>query len=360
MVGVAMVATALAASLGASGEVFARGRWENVIAPRSSGRARLAPAVSEVGGQREPREVETPRPRPPASARATAAASSSAPAYSSSYREERDSSTIATPRVSSRVLEHAAGDRLREALAAAQDDPKSTARISRLIAAAAAEARRNKALADRVWYWRDPFSPNPRRAIVLSMEAQLEMQVAAARLEVARARVEANAARLEAAQAHVEAAHARLEAARAQGPGARNGAVAARHDSRLARPTGDDDAPARTARRAPALAPAGGATPADSNRGGDSARVRRRVAAPRSVSASTSETALARNEGAAAAASSRHRDIGAARAAASAPEAPAPTPSPSPATWRSRDPRGIVVVPINTPVAALPKPAARR
>jgi len=80
MVGVA-IATALAASLGASGEVFARGRWQNVIAPRASGRARLAPAVSEIGGQREPREVEKPRPRPPATV-ASSSPSSSASAYS--------------------------------------------------------------------------------------------------------------------------------------------------------------------------------------------------------------------------------------------------------------------------------------
>ena len=339
MVGVAF-ATALAVGLGAPGAVFARGRWENVIAPASRGRARPAPAPSDNGGMEKVR----------VSARASTPAS-----YS--YREDRDSSASDSPRVSSRMLEHAAGDRLREALAAAQDDPKSAARISRLIAQAAAEARRNKALADRVWYWRDPFSANPRRPIVLSMEAQLEMQVAAARLEVARARVESNAARVEAATAHVEAARARLDAARAQGAAGRNGSVAARHDSRLARPSDDDDAPARNARRPASTAPA--SAPGES-RAGDPIRVRRRALAPRSLGSSSPETALARNEGVGARAASRHRDIGAARSPATAggaPEAPAADPT----SLRSRDPRGIVVVPINTPVAALPtKPAARR
>ncbi|HET6148938.1 MAG TPA: hypothetical protein VFH68_15480 [Polyangia bacterium] len=361
-VGIA-IATALAGGLGVPSGAFARSRWENVIAPAARGRVRPAPApaASDASDEREPR-VEKVRASSAAAARATAA-SYSAPAPSYSYREDRDDAAAADrARVSSRMLEHAAGDRLREALAAAGDDPRSTARISRLITLAAAEARRNKALADRVWYWRDPFSPNPRRAIVLSLETQLEMQVAAARLEAARARVESNAARLEAAQAHVEAARARLEAARAQGPSARNGAVAARHDSRLARPAGEDDAPPRTARRSPTVAPTAPAAGGDA-RGGDSARVRRRAATPRSVSSSpTSETALARNEntGAAARATERHRDIdGAGSLGAPAAAAGPEDSSASPTGWRSRDPRGIVVVPMNTPVADLPRPAAR-
>src|SRR5206468_2001322 len=115
-VGIA-IATALAGALGAPSGVFARSRWEQVIAPAArGGRARLAPAASDIGGQRETRDVEKARPSPSAAARATAA-SDSAPAYS--HREDRDSGAADHPRVSSRMQEHAAGDRLREALAAA-------------------------------------------------------------------------------------------------------------------------------------------------------------------------------------------------------------------------------------------------
>jgi hypothetical protein len=75
------------------------------------------------------------------------------------------------------------------------------------------------------------------------------------------------------------------------------------------------------------------------------------------------KTALAHNE-AASAPGNRHRDIGAARAVA-APAAVTPAtdseePSTDPATWRSSDPRGIVVVPINTAAPARPTLAGRR
>jgi hypothetical protein len=341
---VVTAALTLAVGLVAPGGVFARGRWQDVISPANRGRVRLAVPTGDNAAPERPRSLA------PAEPRATARARAPAPVV-----EDRDT-TPATPRVSARVLDHAAGDRLREALAAAQDDPKSAGRISRLIAQAAAEARRNKALSDRVWYWRDPFSPNPRQAIVLTLEAQLEMQLAAARQEAARARVESNAARTEAAMAHVEAARARLDAARAQraqgatgaqsapGSSARNGAMVAHHDSQSARAAEGSLAPsARTPRRAPHPA-SPGAGPGESR---DDAR---RRPARRSVAAA-SETALARNDSAGAGAI-RHRDIGTPHTGGGAE-----SPSTDPATWRSNDPRGIVVVPINnnTPVAALPR-----
>ena len=93
------IATVLAGGLGMPSGAFARGRWENVIAPAArGGRARLAPAASDVGVQRETREVEKVRPNPAAAARATAA---TYPAPASSYREYREArvETLAAPAV---------------------------------------------------------------------------------------------------------------------------------------------------------------------------------------------------------------------------------------------------------------------
>jgi hypothetical protein len=333
MVAVSM-ATTLAFVAGAPGNAIARGRWQDIISPASHGHARVAPVPASV----ERQLLEGPRAPVPLRAaatrrRATAPQPEPAPAPDA---ERRMAKFNDQPRPS-RVVDHAAGDRLREALAAAQDDPKSVARINRLIAAAAAEARRNKALGERVWYWRDPFAPNPRRAIVLSLETQLEMQLWQARQEAARARIESVAARHEAAMALVEAARARSVAARAQGPLGRNGAMVARQN-RGARTTDDDAAPAPAPRRFGAAGTVG-VTPSHDSR--DEPHVRRR--APRSsfhppapaATAASSETALARNEAGSA--------------------GPSEAPRPYPPTVRSRDPRGIVVVPINTPVAALPR-----
>ena len=193
MVTASMVVTTLIVALGVPSTVFARGRWQDVLSPRGGGRA----AAPSFGA--EPK-ASPERVRPPAPPQA-----------------QTDDNDAPPARVrSSRVVDHDAGDRLREALAAAQDDPRSAAKIQRLIAQAAAEARRNKALGERVWYWRDPFSEHPRQPIVLSLEVQLEMQLWQARQEAARAHEASNSARVEAAAAHAEAARARVEAARAR------------------------------------------------------------------------------------------------------------------------------------------------
>ncbi len=211
MVTASMVVTTLIVALGAPTTVFARGRWQDVLSPRGGGRA----ATPSFGA--EPKAA-------PERVRAAAPAPAPAP----------DNDPPARMR-SSRVLDHEAGDRLREALAAAQDDPRSAGKIQRLIAQAASEARRNKALGERVWYWRDPFSEHPRQPIVLSLEVQLEMQLWQARQEAARAHEASNSARVEAAAALAAAARARVEAARAEGTTGKARPSIARQDSRSMR-----------------------------------------------------------------------------------------------------------------------------
>jgi hypothetical protein len=322
VVSASMLVTTLVVALGASRTVSARGRWQDVLSPRGGGRA----AVSSLGA--EPRSTSD---RSPERVRAPA------PAPAQTQTDDNDASPARIR--SSRVVDHDAGDRLREALAAAQDDPRSAARIQRLIAQAAEEARRNRALGERVWYWRDPFSEHPRRPIVLSLEVQLEMQLWQARQELARARVASNSARAEAAAAHVEAARARVEAARAEGTAGKARPSLARHDGRSMRGL-DEDA---------LLAPPRPGPSGDS----DSPAVRRRRA-------TAPKTALARNE-VTGSPGNRHRDIGAARAvAAPTPAVDSEEPRTDPATWRSADPRGIVIVPINTAAPTNPALARRR
>ncbi len=330
---VTMVLATLVVALGAPSVVFARGRWQDVLSPRGGGRS------SAAYGAPEPK-VAPERVRSPASS---------------------VSDVAPVPVRSARELEHQAGDRLRQALAAAQDDPRSTARISHLIAEAAAEARRNKALGERVWYWRDPFSANPRQPIVLSLEVQLEMQLWAARQEAARAHIASSSARAEAAAAHAEAARARLDAARAQRAAEKGRTPISRPESRATRSADDS---------AIAAALAGGPSPtttrrpsATAARGEDDDATAEEINAARKRPArrtTTTRTALARNERADGPSSNRHRDIGAARAPTRGADEPATAPAapPAPAAWHSNDPRGIVVVPINSsasPVATLPR-----
>ena len=318
MVSASMLLTTLFVAFGVSRTVFARGRWQDVLSPRGGGR----PSVSSLGSDRPP-ERNPGRGGGPAQPQA------------------EDSEAPPARTRSSRIIDHDAGDRLREALAAAQDDPRSAAKIQRLIAQAAEEARRNRALGERVWYWRDPFSEHPRRPIVLSLEVQLEMQLWQARQELARAHVASNSARVEAAAAHVEAARARVEAARAEAGKARPSL--ARHDSRSMRGI-DEEA---------LLAPPPVAREGDSDGQAVRKRAARRATAPKTA-------ALAHNE-APAALSNRHRDIGATRAvAAPTPATDSEEPRTDPATWRSADPRGIVIVPINTAAPANPTLARRR
>ena len=329
-VSASMLVTTLVVALGASRTVSARGRWQDVLAPRGGGRA----PVSSLGA--EPRNnLDRPPERNPERSRAPA------PAQAQPQTDDNPAQPARTR--SSRIVEHEAGDRLREALAAAQDDPRSAAKIQRLIAQAAEEARRNRALGERVWYWRDPFSEHPRRPIVLSLEVQLEMQLWQARQELARARVASNSARAEAAAAHLEAARLRVEAARAEAAAGKARPSLARHDSRSTRGV-DEEALLAPPRTGPSAAREG-----DS----DGAAVRkRRATAPK--------TALARNEGAGSP-GNRHRDIGAAGAvAAPAPATDSEEPRTDPATWRSADPRGIVIVPINTAAPTNPTLARRR
>ncbi len=322
MVSAATVVTALVVALGAPRTVFARGRWQDVLAPRGGGHAAVPSLGAEPKSSPERARVAAPAPEsePPVRVR------------------------------SSQILDHEAGDRLRAALAAVQDDPRSAARIQRLIAQAAAEARRNKALGERVWYWRDPFSENPRQPIVLSLEVQLEMQVWQARQEAARAHMASNSARLEAAAAHAEAARARVEAARAEEAASKGRPFIARPDNRSMRGI-DERALLAPPRRA--NPPLSRQVDADT----DEAAVRKRSARRAAVS----KTALARNE-AAGSSGNHHRDIGAARAVAA--PVPAATdseePATDPATWRSSDPRGIVIVPINTAAPTNPTLPRRR
>jgi hypothetical protein len=323
-VSASMLVTTLVVALGASRTVSARGRWQDVLAPRGGGRA----AVSSLGA--EPRNnLDRPPERNP----------ERAPAQAQPQTDDNAAPPARTR--SSRIVEHEAGDRLREALAAAQDDPRSAAKIQRLIAQAAEEARRNRALGERVWYWRDPFSEHPRRPIVLSLEVQLEMQLWQARQELARARVASNSARAEAAAAHIEAARLRVEAARAEAAAGKARPSLARHDSRSMRGI-DEEALLAPPRTGPSVAREG-----DS----DGAAVRKRRATP-------PKTALARNE-ATGSPGNRHRDIGAASAVA-APATDSEEPRTDPATWRSADPRGIVIVPINTAAPTNPTLARRR
>ena len=329
MVNAAMLVTTLVVALGAPRTVFARGRWQDVLSPRGAGHA----SVASFGA--EPRNASE---RSPERVRAAAA-----PAPG-----QADDSVPPARTRSARPVDHDAGDRLREALAAAQDDPRSAAKIQRLIAQAAEEARRNRALGERVWYWRDPFSEHPRRPIVLSLEVQLEMQLWQARQELARAHVASSSARVEAAAAHLEAARARVEAARAEGTSGKARPSLARQDSRSMRGI-DEEALLAPPRPGPSAARQGDF---------DGAAVRKRPAARH---ATVPKTALARNESAGGP-GNRHRDIGAARAVA-APVAPATDseePATDPATWRSSDPRGIVIVPINTAAPTNPTLPRRR
>jgi hypothetical protein len=330
VVSASMLVTTLVVALGASRTVSARGRWQDVLSPRGGGRA----AVSSLGA--EPRSTSD---RSPERVRAPA------PAPAQTQTDDNDASPARIR--SSRVVDHDAGDRLREALAAAQDDPRSAARIQRLIAQAAEEARRNRALGERVWYWRDPFSEHPRRPIVLSLEVQLEMQLWQARQELARAHVASISARVEAAAAHVEAARARVEAARVDGTTGRARPSLARQDNRSMRGIDEEALLAPPRRAGPAVAGEG-----DSDGPAVRRRPARRATAPK--------TALARNE-AAGSPGNRHRDIGAAAAvAAPVPATDSEEPRTDPATWRSADPRGIVIVPINTAAPTNPTLARRR
>src|SRR5438552_1787565 len=112
MVSASMLVTTLVVALGASRTVSARGRWQDVLAPRGGGRA----PVSSLGAEPSRNNWERSAVRAPAQA-------------------QTDDNDAPPARVrSSRVIEHEAGDRLREALAAAQDDPRSAAKIQRLIA----------------------------------------------------------------------------------------------------------------------------------------------------------------------------------------------------------------------------------
>jgi len=321
MMRASLLVTTLVVALGAPSTVVARSRWQDVLAPRGGGHApvqSLGAAEPRTSSERSPERVRAPAPA-----------------------QTDDSEPTARIR-SSRTVDHDAGDRLREALAAAQDDPRSAAKIQRLIAQAAEEARRNRALGERVWYWRDPFSEHPRRPIVLSLEVQLEMQLWQARQELARAHVASNSARVEAAAAHVEAARARVEAARAEGGRARPSL--ARQDGRSVRGIDEEALLAPPQRQ--------GSREGDSDGPAVRKRPARRAPAPK--------TALARNE-AAGAPGNRHRDIGAARAvAAPAPATDSEEPRTDPATWRSADPRGIVIVPINTAAPTNPTLARRR
>ena len=321
MASASMLMTTLVVAVGVPGTVLARGRWQDVLAPRGGGHAAISSLGAEPRTSAEHSPVRAPAPAPAVD-------------------------TPAPPRPrSQRILDHEAGDRLREALAAAQDDPRSAAKIQRLIAQAAAEARRNRALGERVWYWRDPFSENPRRPIVLSLEVQLEMQLWQAREELARAHVASNTARVEAAAAHVEAARARVEAARAEGASGKARSPIARQDGRSARAI-DEEALLAPPRQPPV------AREGDSEGPAIRKRPARRAVVPK--------TALARNE-AAGAPGNRHRDIGAAGAVAAPAQATDnEAPATDPATWRSSDPRGIVIVPINTAAPANPPLARRR
>src|SRR5215831_12201692 len=113
MVNASMLVTTLVVALGVPGTVLARSRWQDVLSPRGGGHS----AVSSLGA--EPRSnAEHSAERSPERVRAPAPAPAQAD----------DNSAPARPR-SSRILDHEAGDRLREALAAAQDDPRSAAKI---------------------------------------------------------------------------------------------------------------------------------------------------------------------------------------------------------------------------------------
>jgi hypothetical protein len=325
MVSASMLVTTLVVALGVSRTVFARGRWQDVLSPRGGGHASVANLGAEPrnASERSPERVRAPAPA------------------------QTDDSAPPARNHSPRIVDHDAGDRLREALAAAQDDPRSAAKIQRLIAQAAEEARRNRTLGERVWYWRDPFSEHPRRPIVLSLEVQLEMQLWQARQELARAHVASISARVEAAAAHVEAARARVEAARVDGTTGRARPSLARQDNRSMRGIDEEALLAPPRRAGPAVAGEG-----DSDGPAVRRRPARRATAPK--------TALARNE-AAGSPGNRHRDIGAAAAvAAPVPATDSEEPRTDPATWRSADPRGIVIVPINTAAPTNPTLARRR
>jgi hypothetical protein len=136
-------------------------------------------------------------------------------------------------------------------------------------------------------------------------------------------------------------------AARAEGSAGKARPSLARQDSRSMRGIDEE------ALLAPRRPGASVAREGDSDGAAGRKRPSRRPAAPK--------TALARNE-VAGAPGTRHRDIGAARAVA-APVTPATDseePATDPATWRSSDPRGIVIVPINTAAPTNPTLPRRR
>jgi hypothetical protein len=232
--------------------------------------------------------------------------------------------------------ERSEADLMMDALTAERGEPPSAGRIKRLVAAASAEARRRKVSAPRlVTYWRDPFADDPNRPIPLRPQVVMAMQLAAARREAAHARAEAAAARVDAAAARAEVVRTRNELAAARG-GTRRGGETDR--SGCAQPTRVNVA-------------FGAERPTEDESAARRARLRR-LAARR---ARILENALAQNE---------RRETRERRtdrtdqppAAARDEQTDAAT-----AELTSNDPRGIVIVPINSPPpsAAPPRHAPR-
>jgi hypothetical protein len=226
-------------------------------------------------------------------------------------------------------------DLMYEAVRQWRGEPPGSATIDRVVAQSKREADRNRrALREKIHalFWKDPFADDPGRLIPVRKEDRdlLAAHPAPTRArrersdrasdrstdgEVSRLRAELAAARADAAAARAEAEHAREETAHAEAMAARAECVA-----------DDGGAAVRRARRH-----GGGG-------GGHAHHDAERVDAL----------------GAIATRSDRRRSSSSRTLATIAPAPPPAEPivSAPPPGWRSSDPRGIIVVPIETPAAA--------
>jgi hypothetical protein len=233
--------------------------------------------------------------------------------------------------------ERSEADLMMDALTDARVEAPNATQIARLTAEANAESRLQKiaAATAAVRYWRDPFADNPNQAIPLGARVRLSMQLAAARREAAHARAETALARAEAAVARAEVARARA------------GTLTARRAVETERGRCTDVAMTERPSSASSMS-----APVD-----EVARRERlrRAAAHR---ARQLKTALAQNERRETAQERSARLDKSAAAGSGGADTSHESPPPSaPAAASSSDPRGIVIVPINSPASA---PAATR
>jgi len=249
------------------------------------------------------------------------------------------STTAAAPATPPAAGERTEGDLMFDAINSTRGETPNAAKIARVIADANAEVKRKdevtrkRKVAAMAAYWKDPFADDPDKLIPI--RPRRGGKDVSANREAARARAETAAARADAAAARAEAAKAKADAAKAEASAARADALAAKREAQSARAGCADP----TATRAVALARGAGARERTGN-APPPERDRPRVVRTPARRIHALQVAIAQSE---------HADK---PAPPSPPSAPAEEPAPPPPSARSTDPRGIVIVPINTAPAA--------